>query len=1169
MAYADFVHLRVHSAYSLSEGAIPVKSLVSLCQDQAMPAVAVTDTNNLFGALEFSGAAKKAGVQPIIGCQLAIEYETSTNDAEESGFAQSMGMAKELPAAPMVLLAQNDPGYRNLLKLLSHAYLKSEDAHDPRIPMDVLNAHTDGVIALTGGPGGPLGQLILDGQAQAAENLIEVLKSAFPGNLYVEIMRHGTKEEQNTEGAFLELAYAHDIPLVATNEAFYPDRSMFEAHDALICIEEKSYVSQTERRHLTTEHYFKSAAEMRALFEDLPEAVDNTLVIAKRCAFLVESIDPILPPFDCGEGRTEEDELRALSEAGLKDRLDKHVYTDGMSQEEKDAATETYHRRLDFELNVIIQMGFPGYFLIVADFIHWSKENGIPVGPGRGSGAGSVVAWALTITDLDPLRWGLLFERFLNPERVSMPDFDIDFCQDRRDEVIRYVQEKYGRDHVAQIITFGKLQARAVLRDVGRVLEMPYGQVDKISKLVPNNPASPMTLPQAINAEPQLRQMIDEDIDVRRLTDMGQKLEGLYRHASTHAAGVVIGDRPLEELIPLYKDPRSDVPVTGFNMKFVESAGLVKFDFLGLKTLTVLATAEKLIREKGVDIDLLTIPLDDRASFEMMSRGETTGVFQLESAGMRDVLKSMKPDTFEDIIAVVALYRPGPMDNIPAYIRRKHGEEEADYLYPTLEGILKETYGIMIYQEQVMQIAQELSGYTLGNADLLRRAMGKKIKEEMDQQRQLFIDGAKTKGVPETKSAEIFEQVNKFAGYGFNKSHAAAYALVAYQTAYLKANHPVEFLAASMTLDLGNTDKLNVFRQELDRLDIPLLTPDINKSDVTFAVERKPANGSEETSAIRYALAAIKNVGEAAMETLVAERDENGPFKDLGDFVNRLDTHTVNKRQMENLVRAGGFECLVPNRRQVFQAVEKLMRHASLANEERNSNQIGLFGGDDGPAAQIELPDVSEWAPMDRLKEEFDAIGFYLSAHPLDSFGKSLEKLKVKRCMDVNRSRQPGSVKLAGTLIGKKERTSQKGNRFAFVQFSDASGSFEVTVFSEALNAAREILEVGNSLLIDATAQFEDDGDEAKYLAQNFRPLESAAAAAVDGLRVFISSEAPLTPLKEVLSNEKRGRGRVEIIPRIPGYETLSLELPDHYDISPNIYRAVRAIPGILDVQEI
>jgi DNA polymerase-3 subunit alpha len=1174
MTHADFVHLRVHSAYSLSEGAIPIKALIPLCVDNNMPAVAVTDTNNLFGALEFSGTARKAGIQPIIGIQLEIEYEQGSGDTEDNNFQKMGGSEPSRPAAPMVFLAQNDAGYRNILKLLAYAYLRSEDAHDPRIPMSELQENAGGIIALTGGPGGPLGQLVLGGQMPAAENLITTLKQTFPGNLYMEMMRHGTDEEKNTESMFLELAYEHDIPLVATNEVFYPDKAMFEAHDALICIEEKSYVSQTERRHLTTEHYFKSASDMRLLFNDLPEAIDNTMVIAKRCSFLVDTIDPILPPFDCGDGRSEEDELRALSSDGLQSRLEKHVFTDDMDDEQKEAVASDYHKRLEFELGVIIQMGFPGYFLIVADFIQWAKDHDIPVGPGRGSGAGSVVAWALTITDLDPLRWGLLFERFLNPERVSMPDFDIDFCQDRRDEVIRYVQEKYGRDHVAQIITFGKLQARAVLRDVGRVLEMPYGQVDRICKLVPNNPANPMSLPEAITAEPQLRQAIDEDIDVRRLTDMGQKLEGLYRHASTHAAGVVIGDRPLEELIPLYRDPRSDVPVTGFNMKFVESAGLVKFDFLGLKTLTVLATAEKLIRDKGVEIDLLTIPLDDKPSFEMMSRGETTGVFQLESAGMRDVLKSMRPDSFEDIIAVVALYRPGPMDNIPAYIRRKHGEEEPDYLYPTLEGILKETHGIMIYQEQVMQIAQELSGYTLGNADLLRRAMGKKIKEEMDQQRQLFIDGAKAKGVKEEKSDEIFNQVNKFAGYGFNKSHAAAYALVAYQTAYLKANHPVEFIAASMTLDLGNTEKLNTFRQELDRLGVPLLPPDINKSHVDFSVERMGGNGSgdngsEGTSAIRYALAAIKNVGEAAMEALVEERTENGPFKDLGDFVNRLDTRSVNKRQVENLVRSGAFECLVPNRRKVFQVVETLMRQASLAQQERNSNQIGLFGGDDEPAVKIDLPNVPEWAPMDKLKEEFDAIGFYLSAHPLDSFGKSLEKLKVKRCVEVNRIRQPGPVKLAGTLIAKKERTSQKGNRFAFINFSDASGSFEVTVFSEALTAARDHLEVGNSLLIDATAQFEDDSDEAKYLAQNFRPLEQAAAAAVDGLRVYIGSEAPLEPLKDILSNEKRGRGRVEIIPKIPGYETLTLELQDHYQISPEIYRAVRAIPGVLDVQEI
>jgi len=1169
MTHSEFVHLRVHSAYSLSEGAIPVKSLLPLCVADAMPAVAVTDTNNLFGALEFSNAAKSAGVQPIIGIQLAIEYRPPGDRDTDNEFARAPAVLPDTPTAPMVFLARNEQGYRNLLKLLAHAYLKTDDTSDLRIPIEVMQQHASGIIALTGGPEGPLGRLILAGQVDAAAALVTTLQDIFPGTLYMELMRHGMEREIKSEGAFLDLAYRYNIPLVATNEAFYPTRAMYEAHDALICIEEKAYVSQADRRRLTPEHYFKTSAEMQKLFEDVPEAISNTLVIARRCAFMVEPIAPLLPPYDCGEGRTEEDELRAQSEAGLQMRLEKHVFEPAMSADEKNRIAEPYRRRLAFELGVIVQMGFPGYFLIVADFIHWAKQQGIPVGPGRGSGAGSVVAWALTITDLDPLRWGLLFERFLNPERVSMPDFDIDFCQDRRDEVIRYVQGKYGRDHVAQIITFGKLQARAVLRDVGRVLEIPYGQVNRICNMIPNNPANPMTLAQSINAESQLRQMIDEDIEVRRLTDMGQKLEGLYRHASTHAAGVVIGDRPLEELIPLYRDPRSDIPVTGFNMKFVESAGLVKFDFLGLKTLTVLASAERLIRDKGCEIDLSTIPLDDRASFEMMGRGETTGVFQLESAGMRDVLRSMKPDTFEDIIAIVALYRPGPMDNIPSYIKRKHGEEEPDYLYPTLEGILRETYGIMIYQEQVMQIAQELSGFTLGNADLLRRAMGKKDKDEMDRQRQQFIDGAKSKGVDEQKSAQIFEQVNKFAGYGFNKSHAAAYALVAYQTAYLKANHPVEFIAASMTLDLGNTDKLNTFRQELDRLGVPLLTPDINKSQTSFSVERTPASGPRGSSAIRYALAAIKNVGGSAMDGIVSERQQNGPFRDLGDFVDRLDARTVNKRQMENLVRAGAFECLVSNRRQVFQSIETLMRQASLAQSERNSDQIGLFGGDDAPATRIELPDVPEWAPMDKLKEEFDAIGFYLSAHPLDSFGKSLEKLKVRRCMDVNRSRQPGPVKLAGTVIGKKERRSQKGNRFAFVQFSDASGAFEVTVFSETLSAAQDLLEVGNSLLIDATAQFGDESDEAKFLAQNFRPLEQAAAAAVDGLRVYIDTEAPLQPLKDILSNEKRGRGRVEIIPRIPGYETLVLELEDQYQISPGIYRAVRAIPGILDVQEI
>jgi DNA polymerase III subunit alpha len=733
-----------------------------------------------------------------------------------------------------VLLVQDEAGYRNLMKLVSKSFLETPTGELPQIAFADLEAHNAGLLCFTGGPAGPVGRLLLESQRDAATALMKRLAELFPGRLYVELMRHGLNAERRIEGALLELAYAQDLPLVATNDCFFANEAMYEAHDALLCIAEGTYVVEEKRRRLTPEHRFKSAAEMRALFADLPEAVDNTVQIARRCAYFPEKIAPILPPYDTGEGRDEASELRVQAMAGLDRRLPVHVFTPEMDEAAREAAAKPYRERLDFELNVINQMGFPGYFLIVADFIQWAKDEGIPVGPGRGSGAGSVVAWALTITDLDPLRWNLLFERFLNPERVSMPDFDIDFCQERRDEVIRYVQRKYGTDKVAQIITFGKLQARAVLRDVGRVLQLPYGQVDRICKLVPNNPANPVTLAQAIEGEPELQRQRDEDQTVGQMISMGLKLEGLYRHASTHAAGVVIGDRPLDELVPLYRDPRSDMPVTQFNMKYVESAGLVKFDFLGLKTLSVLAMAERLIRARGVEIDLATIPLEDAKTFKMLSRGDATGVFQLESSGMRDVLRKLQPDRFEDIIAVVALYRPGPMDNIPSYINRKHGKEAPDYLYPSLETILNETYGIMIYQEQVMQIAQVLSGYSLGSADLLRRAMGKKIKEEMDDQRKLFVDGAVERGVPANKASDIFDQVAKFAGYGFNKSHAAAYALVAYQTAYLKANHPVEFLAASMTFDMGNTDKLNVFRQELQRLDIALLPLDINRSEVVF-----------------------------------------------------------------------------------------------------------------------------------------------------------------------------------------------------------------------------------------------------------------------------------------------------------------------------------------------
>ena len=853
MPHAEFVHLRVHDAFSLSEGAIKIPDLAALCVKNDMPAVGVADTGNLFGALEFSLTARESGVQPIIGCQIAVQRE-------DTGVHGGGGLASDW----LVLLAQSVEGYANLLDLVSRSYLSSAAEDSPQISYDDLESRNAGLIALTGGVTGAVGRLLVEGQRPAADEMLLRLARLFDGRLYIELMRHGQPEEEQIEPAFIEMAYAHNIPLVATNEVFFADRGMYEAHDVLMCIAAGATVSRADRRRVTPEHYFKSPEEMRELFADLPEAIDNTLVVAQRCAYMPDTRDPILPTYPKLDGRGEEEVLREMAAEGLEQRLERQVYTEAQNEAEREETAKPYRERLDYELNVIVQMGFSGYFLIVADFIQWAKTEEIPVGPGRGSGAGSVVAWALTITDLDPSRFGLLFERFLNPERVSMPDFDIDFCKDRRDDVIRYVQNEYGHDRVAQIITFGKLEARAVLRDVGRVLEMPYGQVDRISKLVPYNPANPVSLRQALEDEPMLQEMRTEDPSVGRLVDTSLKLEGLYRHASTHAAGVVIGDRPLHELVPLYRDSRSSMPVTQFNMKYVEQAGLVKFDFLGLKTLTVLSSTVRRLQERGVDIALDQLPLDDAKTFEMLCRADTTGVFQLESSGLRDVLKKLRPDRFEDIIAVVALYRPGPMDNIPSFIKRKHGEETPDYLHPSLEGILKETYGIMIYQEQVMQIAQILSGFSLGGADLLRRAMGKKIQAEMDAQRQNFVEGAVANDVDEGLAGRIFDQVAKFAGYGFNKSHAAAYALVAYQTAYLKANYPVEFFAASMSEDMGNTDKLGLFRAELDRTGIALLPPDINKSEVGFAVEKV----SETESAVRYALAALKNVGAGAMDAV-------------------------------------------------------------------------------------------------------------------------------------------------------------------------------------------------------------------------------------------------------------------------------------------------------------
>jgi DNA polymerase-3 subunit alpha len=1146
---ADFIHLKVRSAYSLTEGANKVDKIVGLAKENAMPAVAVTDRNNLFGALEFSQYAAKAGIQPIVGVDLAIRRE------EEGGMAS----AGKLPAVDwLTLLAQNEQGYINLMRLVSRAHLDFKVASTAALPFDELVGHTEGLLAFTGSPSSTLGRLLGAGQGPAAQHQLDRLAKLFDGRLYLELQRHGEDNERRIEEPLIALAYDKGLPIVGTNDVHFPKAAMYEAHDVLLCIEQGAHIEDPNRRRLTPEHYFKSAEQMREVFADLPEACDNTLAIARRCAYMPEPRKPILPSYTKLSGRSEGEALREMARTGLEELRD-------IGRLAADIEFAKYEERLAYELNMIEKMGFAGYFLIVADFIQWAKDNDVPVGPGRGSGAGSLVAWSLKITDLDPLRWGLLFERFLNPERVSMPDFDIDFCQDKRDRVIRYVRDEYGHDRVAAIITFGKLQARAVLRDVGRVLGMPYGQVDRICKLVPNNPANPVTLAKALETEQLLKDQYEADEEIKRLIDLALQLEGLYRNASTHAAGVVISDRPLDKLVPLFRDTdsRDSLPATQFNMKWVEPAGLVKFDFLGLKTLTVIEKACDLIgRDK---INIAKLPLDDKKTFEVLARGDGSGVFQLEGNGMRDVLRKMKPDRFEDIIAVVALYRPGPMENIPSYIKRKHGEEVPDYLDPMLEGILKETYGIMIYQEQVMQIAQVLSGYTLGGADLLRRAMGKKIKSEMDAQRATFVEGAEKNGVKGDKASSIFDQVEKFAGYGFNKSHAAAYALVCYQTAYLKANHPVEFFAATMTLDMGNADKLNGYRRDLEKIGVELLPPDVTRSTDEFTVEILP-NGKK---AIRYALAAVKGVGRDAMARLAAEREANGPFKNLFDFAERLDQKVLNKRLVESLVKAGAFDSLNKNRAQTFGAIEALLRHSVATHESRVSNQNSLFG-DDTAQRRPQLPKVPDWPPMERLQQEFSAIGFYLSSHPLAQYEVSLKRLGVTRAADLPALLQrgvPGRIKLAGTVIDRMERTSAKGNRFAFVSCSDQSGAFELTVFSEVLSAKRNLLEAGQAVLISADGRL--DGEQVKLMAQTVEKLEDAVAHAAAGLRIVINDPTSLEALRKSLEG-KKGRGRVTLVVPMETEETeVEVTLPGTYSIAGGLRDIIGSMPGVAQVEEI
>ena len=1141
MAFAPFVPLRVCSSYTMLDGAIDPKAIAKLAKERGFPAIAMTDRNGLYGAMSFAGACREAGIQPILGATLAVQREAGG------------------PIDWLVLLCQDEAGWLNLCDLVSAAHLDRPVELDPHVTLERMRGHTEGLIALTGAGEGALARLLADGKHDAAEIYCEKLEALFPGRLYIEIARRGDAVEEAAEDALIALAYARDLPLVATNPSNYGDPGFHSAHDAMLCIANSTHIDAAERPRSCREAWVKSAPMMAEIFEDLPEALANTLVVARRCAVAPPKRKALLPSL-AGDKEGEARMLEADARAGLEKRLAPYGE---MAEEER----QTYFDRLDFETGIINRMGFAGYFLIVADFIKWAKDNGIPVGPGRGSGAGSLVAWALTITDLDPIRLGLLFERFLNPERVSMPDFDIDFCETRRGEVIRYVQAKYGHDHVAQIITFGKLKARAVLRDTGRILQMSYGQVDRLCKMVPNHPTDPWTLPRALNGVSELKREYDNDDEVKRLIDLAVQLEGLPRNSSTHAAGVVIGDRPLAQLVPLYRDPRSDMPVTQFDMKYVEDTGLIKFDFLGLKTLSVLRKALDLLARRDIAIDLDGLPWDDGQVYELLQSGDTVGVFQLESEGMRRTLAAVKPTNFGDIIALVSLYRPGPMDNIPLYGRRKNGAESIEYPHPRLEGILAETYGIFVYQEQVMQAAQILAGYSLGDADLLRRAMGKKVQAEMDAQRQRFVDGCKeVSGIEPGKANELFDLIDKFAGYGFNKSHAAAYALLAYQTAWLKTHYPHEFYAASMCFDMHQSEKLAVYVDDMRRNGVELAGPDINASEAEFTVQR-----TDEGYAVRYALAGIRNVGEKAMDAIVAEREANGPFASLEDLFRRLPWGSMNRRQLEGLAGAGAFDALEPCRARVLANADMLLAVADEAERTRNSGQHGLFGGDDHAAPALRLADCPPWSKAEQMAKERENFGFYFAAHPVEQWRAIATANGARSYASLMESGVPGGGRMGAVMAamveGVQRRKTKRGNDFVVAEFSDNSGQFSASCFEESLvEPMLQWARDGTCLLINVELDAPSPDEPPRVTVRGARPLSEVKGATGMVLKLDVLRPEALGELAMLLGSSGDGRG--EVLARLrtgSGTEPL-VRLGQGFHLDGEIAERLASVEGLANV---
>jgi DNA polymerase-3 subunit alpha len=1053
-----FNHLKIHTQYSICEGAIKIEDLKNYCKDNKIISVGLSDTSNLCGSLEFSENLSKSGTQPMIGTQILFNFK------DEVGL---------LP-----LIAMTEIGYKKIVELSSKSYLNSAETLDPQCKLEHLMDEPEGVILLSGSINGLIGKLFNKGKFAEIEEIYKLIKKNYGDNFYIEIQRHNDQNEKSFENYNLNLSKKLNLPIIATQEIYYLNKSMHDAHEALICIGQKTYLNDKNRLSFSDQHYFKSSDEMNKLFLDLPEALENNYNLPLRCSFRPISSKPILPNISSEKSGNADQALTSYSEEGLINKFI-NIFKIPKDKIQTNSQFKIYKERLNHELKIIIEMKYASYFLIVSDYIKWAKNNDIPVGPGRGSGAGSLVAWCLSITDLDPIKFNLIFERFLNPDRISMPDFDIDFCEEKRDLVFKYLSKKY-KDSVAHIITFGKLKARMVIRDVGRVTGLPYGFVDSISKMIPFEPSRPQTLTECINKEPRLQKLIKDDPRVKKLIDLSLKLEGLNRNVATHAAGVVIADKKLTDSVPLYKDASSNLllPSTQFDMYSAENAGLIKFDFLGLKTLTVINKTQKLINKKNKEFKIENIDYDDQKVFELLSSGNTVGLFQLESSGMRDALTNMKPNHLEDIIALVALYRPGPMSNIPTYNDCKHGRQKPDYLHPLLEKILKPTYGVIIYQEQVMQIAQNLSGFTAGEADILRRAMGKKKRSELEKQKQRFIEGAVKNGINKEIAAGIFLKIEPFAEYGFNKSHAAAYAIIAYQTAYLKTYFPNQFLAASMTMDISNQNKLSEFYEELKRLNIKIIRPDINQC---FADFRSNENN------FYYALGSIKSVGFEAISNIVDERIKNGNFKSINDFINRLNPKDINKLQLEGLVKAGAFDNLNNNRQCLYKSIPNLILKSKNIFENKIANQIDLFELNENENKNDDniLTQIKDWEFEERLSKEFEAMGFFISNHPINQYKEIFNDYKIidyKSFLSDDSSKQ---CNIAATLLKIQERKTSKGNSYAVIKLTDLSSVFELFIFSEVLELNRNILSEGNSLLITLNKNLSNDENRFKRINVN------------------------------------------------------------------------------------